>query len=74
MTSDSRLCGWTPREATSFFRPVAPIARYAAEATADGPSYRAAFETGRPVSSDIAVWNSNITCSPPWEISGWYGV
>jgi hypothetical protein len=29
------------------------------------------LETGSPVSSDIAVWNSNITCNPPWEISGW---
>ena len=27
-----------------------------------------------PVSSEIAVWYSNITCSPPWETSGWYGV
>jgi hypothetical protein len=26
------------------------------------------------VSSEIAVWNSNITWSPPCEISGWYGV
>ena len=26
------------------------------------------------MSSDIAVWNSNITCRPPCEISGWYGV
>ena len=23
------------------------------------------------VSSEIAVWNSNIACRPPWEISGW---
>ena len=27
-----------------------------------------------PVSSEIAVWNSNITCRPPCETSGWYGV
>ena len=26
------------------------------------------------MSSDIAVWNSNITWRPPWETSGWYGV
>ena len=26
------------------------------------------------MSSEIAVWNSNITWSPPCEISGWYGV
>jgi hypothetical protein len=30
--------------------------------------------TGSAVSSEIAVWYSNITCSPPWETSGWYGV
>jgi hypothetical protein len=29
------------------------------------------LETGSAVSSLIAVWYSNITCSPPWEISGW---
>ena len=50
------------------------MARYAAEATDDGPSYIDAFDTGRPVSSEIAVWYSNITCRPPCEISGWYGV
>ena len=33
-----------------------------------------AFETGRPVSSDIAVWYSNMTWSVPCETSGWYGV
>ena len=54
--------------------PVAPIARYPAEATDDGPSYSEALETGRPVSSDIAVWNSNIACRWPCETSGWYGV
>ena len=43
----------------------------AAAATALGPSYTEAFATGSPVSSEIAVWNSNITWSPPWEISGW---
>ena len=42
----------------------------AAAATALGPSYTEAFDTGRPVSSDIAVWNSNITWRPPCEISG----
>jgi hypothetical protein len=26
------------------------------------------------VSSEIAVWNSNITCRPPCATSGWYGV
>ena len=36
-----------------------------------GPRRGPALETGSPVSSDIAVWNSNITCSPPCEISGW---
>ena len=41
---------------------------------ATGPRRRDAFDTGRPVSSEIAVWYSNITCSPPCEISGWYGV
>ncbi len=44
---------------------------YAAEATAEGPSYTEALETGRPVSSQMAVWYSNITCSPPCETSGW---
>ena len=38
---------------------------------ADLQRYIDAFETGSPVSSEIAVWYSNITCSPPWEISGW---
>jgi hypothetical protein len=33
-----------------------------------------AFDTGSPVSSEIAVWYSNITCSVPCETSGWYGV
>ena len=33
-------------------------------------TYADAFATGRPVSSEIAVWNSNITWSPPCEISG----
>jgi hypothetical protein len=32
------------------------------------------LETGSPVISEIAVWYSNMTCSEPWEISGWYGV
>src|SRR4051812_50190243 len=49
-------------------------ARYPAEATEDGPSYSAAFETGRPVSSLIAVWYSNIAWRLPWLTSGWYGV
>ena len=40
---------------------MAPIARYAAEATDDGPSYREALATGSAQSSEIAVWNSNIT-------------
>ena len=44
---------------------------YAAEATAEGPSYTEALDTGSPVSSQMAVWYSNITCSPPWETSGW---
>ncbi len=26
------------------------------------------------MSSEIIVWYSNITCRPPWETSGWYGV
>jgi hypothetical protein len=43
-------------------------------AARDGPSYRAAFDTGRPVSSLIAVWYSNIAWRLPWLISGWYGV
>jgi hypothetical protein len=47
------------------------MARYAAEATDDGPSYSDAFDTGRAVSSEIAVWNSNITWRPPWDTSGW---
>ena len=38
------------------------------------PSYSVAFDTGRPVSSLIAVWYSNMTCSVPCETSGWYGV
>ena len=50
------------------------FARYAAAPTALGPSYSEAFETGRPVSSEIAVWYSNMTCRPPWLTSGWYGV
>ena len=30
-----------------------------------------ALATGKPVSSEIAVWNSNIAWSVPCEISGW---
>ena len=52
-------------------RPVAPRARYAAAATDDGISYSPALATGRPVSSEIEVWNSNIACRVPCEISGW---
>ena len=43
-------------------------------ATADGASYSVEFDTGRAVSSLIAVWYSNISWSVPWETSGWYGV
>jgi len=39
--------------------------------TAEGASYSVALETGRPVSSEMAVWYSNITCSVPCETSGW---
>ena len=49
-------------------------ARYPAAATDDGISYSPALATGSPVSSEIAVWNSNIACRVPCEISGWYGV
>ena len=52
---------------------VSSLARYPAAATALGPSYTDAFDTGRPV-TEIAVWYSNITCSPPCDTSGWYGV
>ena len=45
-----------------------------ADATALGPSYTEALATGSAVSSEIAVWYSNITCSVPCETSGWYGV
>ena len=38
-----------------------------------GPRRRDALETGRPVSSEIAVWYSNITCSPPWRDLGLVG-
>ena len=69
--SASRECGWTPRETTNRPRSFVRLATYPAAATALGPSYTEAFETGRPVSSEIAVWYSNIACSPPWEISGW---
>ena len=53
---------------------LAALATYAAALTALGPSYTDAFATGSPVSSQIAVWYSNIACRPPCEISGWYGV
>ena len=53
---------------------MAALATYPAAATALGPSYTDALETGSPVSSEIAVWYSNIACRPPCEISGWYGV
>ena len=52
-------------------RALAATGRAAAEATALGASYKVAFETGSPVSSEIAVWYSNMTCSVPCETSGW---
>ena len=67
----ARLCGCTPRLTSTRGRLFASLARYAAAPTALGPSYTEALETGRPVSSEIAVWYSNITCSPPWLTSGW---
>ncbi len=67
----SRECGCTPREITNRPRPLVFLATYPAAATALGPSYTEAFEIGNPVSSEIAVWYSNIACSPPCEISGW---
>ena len=70
----ARLCGCTPRDTTTSRRALASRARYAAAPTAEGPSYSDALDTGRPVSSLMAVWYSNITCRPPCEISGWYGV
>src|SRR5437764_7714069 len=66
--------GWTPRETTNRLRPLVSLARYPAAPTALGPSYTDAFDTGSPVSSEIAVWYSNIAWRPPCEISGWYGV
>ena len=74
VASASRECGCRARETRNRRRPLCSRASQPAEATADGPSYRVAFETGRPVSSLIAVWYSNMTWSPPWETSGWYGV
>ena len=38
------------------------------------PSYMEAFATSIPVSWQTSVWNSNMYCSVPCEISGWYGV
>ena len=74
MRRASRECGCRPRETTNRPRPFCSRASHPADATADGASYSVAFETGRPVSSLIAVWYSNITCSVPCETSGWYGV
>ena len=75
VASASRECGCSPRRDEEASRGrCAACASQPAEATADGPSYSVAFETGRPVSSLIAVWYSNMTCSVPCETSGWYGV
>ncbi len=74
VTSAPRECGCRPRDTRKRPRPFCSCASQPAEATALGASYSVAFETGRPVSSLIAVWYSNITCSVPWETSGWYGV
>ena len=74
VASASRECGCRPRETRNRPRPFCSRASQPAEATADGASYSVEFETGSPVSSLIAVWYSNITCSVPCETSGWYGV
>jgi hypothetical protein len=44
------------------------------EPAGGGDGARALVDGRVGVSSLIAVWYSNITCSPPWLISGWYGV
>ncbi len=38
------------------------------------PVIHEALAISMPVSSQIIVWNSNIACSVPCDISGWYGV
>ncbi len=45
-----------------------------ASARALAPSYMPALATSMPVSSQIRDCSSNIVCSVPWLISGWYGV
>ena len=41
------------------------------ELTALPVSNASVYEGPSALSSEIAVWYSNIACSPPWEISGW---
>src|SRR6266508_1245165 len=55
-------------------RRVAPTAMYTASTIEVAPSYREAFDTSSPVSSQIIDWYSNRDCSTPWDSSGWYGV
>jgi len=43
----------------------------AASASAVGPSYIEALATAVPSSSAMAVWNSKIAWSVPWETSAW---
>ena len=47
---------------------------FTASTSAVAPSYREAFDTSSPVSSQIIDWYSNSACSTPCESSGWYGV
>ncbi len=69
--SVASVCGCSPALTTKRRGRCGASPGSPAAATAEGPSYTEAFDTGSSVSSQIAVWYSNITCSPPWEISGW---
>ncbi len=62
------------RAITALSRPVTRTAIIIASAAPVEPSYIDAFAISIPVSSQIIVWNSNIACSVPCDISGWYGV
>jgi hypothetical protein len=49
-------------------------ARLTASTSPVPPSYSPAFDTDRPRSSAIIVWNSKSAWSVPCDASAWYGV
>ena len=66
--------GSTAALTSTRLRLPAERARFTASANAVAPSYRDAFDTSSPVSSQIIDWYSNSAWRTPCESSGWYGV